>query len=67
MQTEHRTEKKTVKTIIQFIIAIAAIGMITSMIGHLSPTAYNLSTSQDQMAAIKTEQFLNNLNLIASR
>jgi hypothetical protein len=66
MQTEQRT-KKTMKTLIQFATAIAAIGVLTSVIGHLSPKAYNISTSDDQLAAIRTEQVLNCLNLIAAR
>lgn len=55
------------KKIIQSVIAIAAIGLVANIISHLSPTAYNVSTSSDQMASIRMEQVLNNLNLIASR
>lgn len=55
------------KKIILTFIAATAIGLMAGIMNHQSRQSYNVTTSQDQMAAMRTEQVLDNLNLIASR
>lgn len=54
------------KTIIQSAIAITAICLLPGILGHLLHETSSATTSRDQAAAAQTEQFLNNLNQMAS-
>lgn len=55
------------KKLIPFALALAAIGLVAEIIRYQPRQSYNITTAQDQVASLRMEQVMNNLNLIASR